>query len=62
MPGGPTLALELLRALRLWGDTYLWALGHFFLAAELMVGIWFAVGAILALKMVNSLEECTSRK
>ena len=32
------------------------------LAAELMVGFWFAVGAILAIKMVNSLEELISRK
>ena len=32
------------------------------LAAELMVCFWFAVGAILAIKMVNSLEELISRK
>ena len=32
------------------------------LAAELMVGFWFAVEAILAIKMVNSLEELISRK
>ena len=32
------------------------------LADELMVGFWFAVGAILAIKMVNSLEELISRK
>ena len=32
------------------------------LAAELMVGFWFAVGEILAIKMVNSLEELMSRK
>ena len=32
------------------------------LAAELMVGFWFAVGAILAIKIVNSLEELISRK
>ena len=32
------------------------------LAAELMVGFWFAVGTIFAIKMVNSLEELISRK
>ena len=32
------------------------------LAAELMVGFWFAVGAILTIKMVNSLEELINRK
>ena len=32
------------------------------LAAELMVGFWFAVGAILAIKMVDSLEELIGRK
>ena len=32
------------------------------LAAELMVGFWFTVGAILAIKIVNSLEELISRK
>ena len=32
------------------------------LAAELIVGFWFAVGAIVAIKMVNSLEELISRK
>ena len=31
------------------------------LAAELIVGFWFAVGAILAIKMVKSLEELISR-
>ena len=30
-------------------------------AAELMIGFWFGVGAILAIKMVNSLEELISR-
>ena len=32
------------------------------LAAEIMVGFWFSVGAILAVKMVNSLEELISGK
>ena len=32
------------------------------LAAELMIGFWFGIGAILAIKMVNSLEELISRK
>ena len=32
------------------------------LTAEVMIGFWFAVGAILAIKMVNSLEELISRK
>ena len=32
------------------------------MAAELMIGFWFGIGAILAIKMVNSLEELTSRK
>ena len=32
------------------------------LAAKLMIGFWFAVGAILAVKMVNSLEDLISRK
>ena len=32
------------------------------LTAELMIGFWFAVGAISAIKMVNSLEELISRK
>ena len=31
-------------------------------AAELMIGFWFGIGAILAIKMVNSLEELISRK
>ena len=30
--------------------------------AELMIGFWFGIGAILAIKMVNSLEELASRK
>ena len=32
------------------------------MAAELMAGFWFGIGAILAIKMVNSLEELISRK
>ena len=36
------------------------------LAAELMIGFWFGIGVILAVKMVQSLESCieelTSRK
>ena len=32
------------------------------MAAELMVGFWFGIGVILAVKMVNSLEELISRK
>ena len=32
------------------------------IAAELMVGFWFGIGAILAIKMVSSLEELISRK
>ena len=32
------------------------------IAAELMMGFWFRVGAILAVKMVSSLEELISRK
>ena len=32
------------------------------MAAELMIGFWFEIGAILAIKMVNSLEELISRK
>ena len=27
-------------------------------AAELMIGFWFGIGAILAVKMVHSLEYC----
>ena len=32
------------------------------MAAELMIGFWFGIGAILAIKMVSSLEELISRK
>ena len=32
------------------------------MAAELMISFWFGIGAILAIKMVNSLEELISRK
>ena len=32
------------------------------MAAELMIGFWFGIGAILAIKMVNSLEKLISRK
>ena len=35
---------------------------HDLLAAELMIGVWFGIGAILAIKIVNSLEELISRK
>ena len=28
------------------------------ISAELMIGFWFGTGAILAVKMVNSLEYC----
>ena len=28
------------------------------MAAELMIGLWFGIGAILAVKMVYSLEYC----
>ena len=31
------------------------------LAAELMIGFWFGIGAILTIKMVNSLEELIRR-
>ena len=27
------------------------------IAAELMIGFWFGIGAILAIKIVNNLEE-----
>ena len=30
-------------------------------AAELMIGFWFGIGAILAIKMVNNLEELIRR-
>ena len=32
------------------------------MAAELITGFWFGIGAILAIKMVDSLEELISRK
>ena len=32
------------------------------MAAELMIGFWFGIGTILAIKMVSSLEELISRK
>ena len=32
------------------------------MAAKLMVGFWFGIGAILAVKMVCSSEELVSRK
>ena len=32
------------------------------MAAELMIGVWFGIGAILAIKMVSSLECCIRRK
>ena len=28
------------------------------MAAEIMIGFWFGIGVILAVKMVNSLEDC----
>ena len=28
------------------------------MAAELMIGFWFGIGAILAVKMMNSLDYC----
>ena len=31
------------------------------MAAELMIGFWFGIGAILAIKMVSSLEELIRR-
>ena len=31
------------------------------MAAELMIGFWFGIGAILAIEMINSLEEIISR-
>ena len=31
------------------------------IAAELMIGLWFGIGAILAIKMVSSLEELIRR-
>ena len=32
------------------------------IAAELMIGFWFGIGAILAIKTVQSLDELISRK
>ena len=32
------------------------------MAAELIIGFWFGIGAILAIKTVQSLEELISRK
>ena len=32
------------------------------MAAELMIDFWFGIGAILAIKIVSSLEELISRK
>ena len=32
------------------------------MVAELMIGFWFGIGAILAIKTVQSLEELISRK
>ena len=32
------------------------------MAAELMIGFWFGIGAILAIKIMSSLEELISRK
>ena len=32
------------------------------MAAELMIGFWLGIGAILAIKMVSSLECCIRRK
>ena len=32
------------------------------MAAELMICFWFGIGEILAVKMVNSMEELISRK
>ena len=29
------------------------------MAAELMIGFWFGIGVILAIKTVQSLEHCT---
>ena len=31
------------------------------MAAELMIGFWFGIGAMLAIKMVSSLEELIRR-
>ena len=32
------------------------------IAAELMIGFWFGVGVVLAVKMLESLEYCIRRK
>ena len=32
------------------------------IAAELMIGFWFGIGVVLAVKMLESLEYCISRK
>ena len=32
------------------------------LTAELMIGFWFGVGVVLAVKMLESLEYCIRRK
>ena len=31
------------------------------IAVQLMIGFWFGIGAILAIKMVNNLKELTKR-
>ena len=40
--------------LHLWGAVGLGAA----MAAELMIGFWFGIGVMLAVKMVQSLEYC----
>ena len=32
------------------------------IAAELMIGFWFGIGVVLAVKTLESLEYCISRK
>ena len=32
------------------------------IAAELMIGFWFRIGVVLAVKTLESLEYCISRK
>ena len=32
------------------------------IAAELMIGFWFGIGVVLAVKILESLEYCISRK
>ena len=32
------------------------------MAAELMIGFWFGIGVVLAVKMLGSLECCIRRK